>query len=597
MAPTPNASLGRVYTGNGQDVIQGINEGGQIVTLLSASGLTPGGGTVNFNNGVTGILPVINGGTGLSTSIPLGAIDSRENGAKWDTQFCYGTAVTITNSSKQVSCSTANFTSADIGKEIFGTNVSGGVNQNYQGIVILPRGTITAVINSTTVMVSNAATGSSSGTNGALAWGTNDDAAFTAADAALAALPGCGTLVFPQGATMISQPHFNSMSTACQQTSTGISFTTDYSNAYIGQGPGSTLFVVEPNFNFAGCTHGTGSNGCFFTVEESILSNFGMTGLGNGATGTNAVVLVNTNFGVQIFNCSFSAFCGSDSSTSNYGLGLGTGTRAHYLAVDGWGRNGIYVSGGAGNYCYYCFYGDNLGIPLVIQNSTSYYDYGGQMGGTGGTIAIQVNNGSTARFFGSNFFGGTAANGTGLEIINGTVYLFGCNFDLSSGTTTNGVYDDAQSNSILYASGSVIGGSFEAVRFANGIFFDLGGNTFKGGASSSIIPTCSSTGFSQSACAGQAGSTNESGVLRITAGAGASATGTITLTFVNSFSGASGAAPTCTFQYSNTGTGTWASPVAPVVASASTSAVVVNWGQSAPTNGDTYDIVYNCVAK
>src|SRR6267142_848423 len=106
-------------------------------------------------------------------------------GLKADVKRCNGwggqATLTITNASTTVICSTANFTNADVGKIIWASNWSGADSAYVGTVLILTQTTIQSVTNSTTVVVANAAIGSTTGTNGSLFWGSDDTAALALA--------------------------------------------------------------------------------------------------------------------------------------------------------------------------------------------------------------------------------------------------------------------------------------------------------------------------------------------------------------------------------------------------------------------------------
>src|SRR5882762_8404173 len=84
--------------------------------------------------------------TGASSSTSVVDATAPKYGLKADVKRCNGwgsqATLTLTNLSTTVVCSTANFTSADVGKTIFATNWT-GIDTNFTSAgVILPQGTI-----------------------------------------------------------------------------------------------------------------------------------------------------------------------------------------------------------------------------------------------------------------------------------------------------------------------------------------------------------------------------------------------------------------------------------------------------------------------
>lgn len=120
-----------------------------------------------------------------------------------------------------------------------------------------------------------------------------------------------------------------------------------------------------------------------------------------------------------------------------------------------------------------------------------------------------------------------------------------------------------------------------------------------------VVVTCNSAGDAgNGTCAATTGSTNEKGTVRITASTTTLLNPSFTLTFSGAgFSGATASAPDCTFQLSQTGTGSWVTtaPAAiglPMITSSLTTAQTV--GITTTVNlvsTSTYDVKYVCLSK
>lgn len=144
--------------------------------------------------------------------------------------------VTLINNVK-VTSATANFTSADVGKQIWG--ISAG------GILRLARTTIASVISSTEINVTSNSIGSASGVT--LIIGTNDTDALQAATAAAKAANARGTVRVPAGGYIFTELPFDfgeaAVHAAC---------------SLVGDGSNSTVFYPAPDYDFASTTSNTG---------------------------------------------------------------------------------------------------------------------------------------------------------------------------------------------------------------------------------------------------------------------------------------------------------------------------------------------------
>ena len=523
-------------------------------------------------------------------------------GVKADGKIFYSTTSTINVSSGSniVTCNNCSFTSVDIGKTFEAvTGGCCGATNMRAGTLSMGANLITGVTNSTTITTTNNATANCAA-NCIIGYGTNDDAAWTTVDNAIAASIGCSVIVVPAGYSFIKEPHFNiSGPMVCNDSSTGH----DYDYRFLGSGPYVSNLVIQNNFDWTACVFGPFSNGCFFSLRQVQVDNLGMTGMSFGATGSNSKVLLTPFFGSQFSDDSFIGFGGSD--TASTGIYFTDGLRAKFLNMDAFGGTGgasRFFGTAAINYCYWCFFGDNLGHNFFVSDG-EFIDYGSEYSQSG-TFANLYQSGATYIGFGSSSFqGGHTVTGAAYYNQGGTAYLIGGNWDNSATTNGNGIVIQGGT---VYARDTVFkgNGTGGGVKWASGTYFDQGGNQYQT-ASIAIAPACtfSTGGGTTPSCATQAGSTNEKGVIIATTGTGApGSTGTITLTFVGTFSGASGAAPACTYTLDNSGTA-WGAEAVTQINTQSTTAPVINWTNiaaltaTALATSSPYRIDYTCQAR
>lgn len=419
-----------------------------------------------------------------TVAFSTGAINAKDYGVKADGQVCFGTNVTWTNTSTTVSCSTATFTALDVGKTIFGTNGCCGVLAQVGSTVELPQGTIQSVISATSVTVSLAATATSAG-NAVLVWGSLDDAAWDLAEAAWASpsVDRCLALEWPAGLSLISREHFNPTQGPClgssqswQQGGTSLTYEVR------GFGPGVSVAVPVPNFDFTTCTFGLGAQGCFFSYAEGTIHDLGFWGGANSLTGTtHNNTLVNFGLAPNVYNVMFAGF--GASSTGLIGVQLSS-ARLSLTQCDGFGRTCGQVSAGgatAPTVFYFTFWGDTAGPNLTLSQSDQIvHDYGSSYGGSTGTVII--NQAGEFNCFGCELFGNPATSGTGIFMSNFTnaeTRLIGARWN-NTATTTNGIFMNDASQTLWVLDGSTVGGTSAAINRGAGKVFDDGTNTYVG---------------------------------------------------------------------------------------------------------------------
>lgn len=168
---------------------------------------------------------------------PRDIFNVKHYGAKGDARKV--TDAALTNNSSTVTSATAAFTSADVGKIIFGVETA-------TGLLRLPRGTISSVTNATTIVASTTATGNYTGIN--LVFGTDDTAEIQAAVAAAKALSPAGEVVVPAGGYLLTARPLDLLYS-----------TLTPSIRFQGAGRGRTEFFLDPTFDIAGIADGHGA--------------------------------------------------------------------------------------------------------------------------------------------------------------------------------------------------------------------------------------------------------------------------------------------------------------------------------------------------
>jgi len=361
------------------------------------------------------------------------AFNVKRFGAKGDARRV-DDGVTLIGNAK-VTSATANFTSADVGKQIWG--ISAG------GILRLARTTIASVISSTEINVTSNSIGSASGVT--LIIGTNDTDALQAATAAAKAANARGTVRVPAGGYIFTQLPFDFNETAVHAAC-----------SLVGDGSNCTVFYPAPDYDFASTTSNTGmfarwdgearegameglrieghnyslAGGVYWIISDSgnglTLRDVRVEGM-KGFTGH--LILNGTNFVVD--RCHFE---GNSYLGMQVGGGGGTivntytGNHAYF---------GLYVSGVAGE--------GNTGIHLsvvggIIDECTneSCYVSGSKdvkftnvrFLGPVGKYACAIDGTSKARFSNCDIIDyGNTGNRGGLQVLSGGVaFVTACRF-------------------------------------------------------------------------------------------------------------------------------------------------------------------------
>lgn len=278
------------------------------------------------------------------------AIYATDYGVLADTQ--YVSDLVCTENSATVTSASANFSSADIGKIVFATNATTDVSA-ATSIVVVPQGTILAVVNAHTITVSVAASASAS--IGFLIWGSDDTVAL---EEAWTAASNAGlTLQLPAGAMLTQKGQFNTYPTATFGAPNQLLFIRRGFSVR-GVSYNSTILIPTPNFDptTANGPNGTG-NAAFLSAPNMVCSDFQINGFGQSAIGSG----FSGKYGVQMygeitganFTMANMSLQGWGANTSGFiGLRIGdpvgvlSGGTAQFVNVESFGYIGCYVDPG-----------------------------------------------------------------------------------------------------------------------------------------------------------------------------------------------------------------------------------------------------------
>ena len=332
----------------------------------------------------------------------------------------------VINGTTTVTSATAAFTSADVGKSVWGVETATGLKR-------LAQTTITAVNSATSITVASAAVGSYS--NIWLVFGTDDTLALQTAYAA--AKEAKSHLIVPAGGYIFSAlPFDGNLSTVGR--ATGI----------IGAGMDVTTFYPAPSYNLGSTTSNTGIflryNG---NCREAYCAGFAVDGHYNdlGASGYhifsdsgNNLTLkdirvaytkgVSSQFGstgtrVLVERCIFEA-------SSFLGISIGGGSISIQDSYTGnhayWG---LYISGlnGSANTGIYFRWLNGIvdecgGASCYISGSTDVVFIGARCFGPVSLYAVELASSSHARFVGCELVGfGSSGNRGGLKVASGCI--------------------------------------------------------------------------------------------------------------------------------------------------------------------------------
>lgn len=451
----------------------------------------------------------------ISANNPSGTISPLTFGAKWDVKFIGDAQWNLTTSTITCPSNDCNFTTADIGKIIFGTNCTAQINPSMlSGCgVSVPQGTITAVASSTSITVSTTTTNSctaSSAVTCNIAWGTQiDTAAINAAATAAFNTPGSNcALQFPAGAAFIDAAILNGPgNNRCWQGAAGqtaIADLTSVGPAAFGACPGCTVIIPVPSFNFGSCTGGLTSNACIGGLGNLHLHDFSIFGLGNPVGGTQSVILVasqgtagggNCDGGTTMWNMSFSAWAWNTANSIGLQLANNSCNDPVYWNdnISAFGANPLNLVQGSGGQMsltgIFAWGGSSYTVTMnfngtINSNGSQYY---GPLSTNIGIIQCQ----------GTNPTGHFVSKGDAFRYANGTRTIESiavCNvgsqffdfesdfFQMDSGTSSTGnVFLITGGNTVhLKNSNFTVAGTNNRLIFSGSTdqYFDDGGNTY-----------------------------------------------------------------------------------------------------------------------
>lgn len=360
------------------------------------------------------------------------AFSVKRFGAKGDARRVDDGVTLISNA--KVTSATANFTDADIGKQIWG--ISAG------GILRLARTTIASVISSTEINVTSASSGSAS--NVTLIIGTNDTDALQSATAAAKAANARGTIRVPAGGYIFTELPFDFNETAVHAAC-----------SLVGDGSNCTVFYPAPDYDFASTTSNTGMFARFdHECREGSIEGLRVEGQAYTMSGSGYVVISDAGNGLTLRDVRIEHVRGLTAHAALNGSDFLV-DRCHF---EGASYLGVSVAGGGailntytGNHAYYGLYitgvagESNTGLHLsviggIIDECTneSCYVNGSKdvkftnvrFFGPVGKYACAVDGTSKVRFVNCEVidFGNTGNRG-GLKVLSGGVaFVTACRF-------------------------------------------------------------------------------------------------------------------------------------------------------------------------
>jgi hypothetical protein len=409
-------------------------------------------------------------------------------GAKWDVKS--NSAATFVQNSNTVTCPDAScgFTSADLGKIVFGTtapdSMTVGCNGASCGSVILPQGFICTINSANSISVGTTfpgcavdnATASCTQAGGhicALVWGTQDDSTAIQ-NTAIAAWAGttCKTVVFPSGQAFITIPsggllNVGTVPTGSPCAGVALADDTQVGPSVAGQGMGNSILVPLPSTNFANCTGGQSLAGCIVGPANWYAHDWGVWGYGQSDAGTtHAVNLiefegVNPNCtAMAAWNMSFSMWeAASASSTGLLGKGGCGVTYFSNIVTEGFGNTNCRFASG----------------NILTLNALDCFGSDGAAGGGGASLWLDLNgnivNSTGGMYWGVNASGAGNVPAVRLES-NGTWnsfsdYLIGA----SNGNATFGIFFNNNGTATVNLSGTKITESNSSGTGNSSLFF------------------------------------------------------------------------------------------------------------------------------
>jgi len=477
---------------------------------------------------------------GGSSSASGGGLDQTINpmsaayGAKFDAQFTYQAIFTLNGTTITCSVGDCNFqTTAKPGQIVFAYESPISVNFGTSSFVTLLAQTTIATVNSNTSITVNgpgalAACNNPSNAMCILAWGTQDDtAAINAAITAAWSTPGsCKAVQFPSGNFFFSGPWANvagsalsypcgGYTTANGPSSSGVDTNQTGPELY-GQGPGNTVGIPLPSFNYAGCTFGASGHACIGSSPNLEMHDIGINGLGQASvTGNPLINLVELDgspyggvcSGSTGFNLTFANWALLDPNALGFDFGRNACGDPTYFNVVSEMFGSITCNANSAGIVmqitgFACFGGNNAtanneftlananGVTGVINSTGSYY--GQQMAAGGATVLVTGTGGilnSSGDFMQCFFANSCTVFRTGCSSGVCTINLTGDSLGVNPGATAGAVFFLNSAFTVVHVRNTIAaarGSEQLLVSISGANFFDDGGNTFTNGAANSI---------------------------------------------------------------------------------------------------------------
>lgn len=387
-------------------------------------------------------------------------------GAKGDARRVDDGVTLISN--VKITSATANFTDADVGKQIWG--ISAG------GILRLARTTIASVVSSTEVNVTSNSSGSASAVT--LIIGTDDTDALQAATTAAKAANARGTIRVPAGGYIFTELPFDFNETAVHAAC-----------SLVGDGSNCTVFYPSPDYSFASTTSNTGMFARFDSeCREGRIEGVRVEGQAYSMSGSGYLVISDAGNGLTLRDVRIEHVRGLTAHVALNGADFLV-DRCHF---EGSSYLGVSVAGGGailntytGNHAYYGLYitsvpgESNTGLHLsviggIIDECTneSCYVNGSKdvkftnvrFFGPVGKYACAVDGTSKARFVNCEVIDYVnTGNRGGLQVLSGGVaFVTACRFHGCGtlyGINNAGTVYDGGNNEANSKTGSAISAS------------------------------------------------------------------------------------------------------------------------------------------
>lgn len=390
---------------------------------------------------------------------------------------CYGakgntrrvTDASITSNSGTITSATAGFTSADVGKTVFGIETASSLAR-------VPVGTITTVNSSTSITVSTLAT--TTANNIVLVWGADDTAAIVAAGQAANAANPKGKVKIPAGGYIFSSLLFD------------LSYSGSTSTISVeGDGSNITTLYASPAYNMSSTSDNNGMVARFANANNERFSGFTVDGSGFSFSNSAFKYPIFTNTGNSIYSdIDVKAFGNVGGGIALWGASTGYNLRVESMGA---GVAGIYVNGGQVD-CYACNTTNNGGFGISIANVSGAGNTGPRFRMFGGIVdeegndTISVSASTDILFFGVKIFGtanhyGIGVDGTSsVRITNSEITPFG-----SSGNR-GGI--NVATGGVVYLSESRVDKSNSGIALNNaGTVYDLGGNAITNVSGNAVV--------------------------------------------------------------------------------------------------------------